>query len=539
MKLLVKEHCDGFVVKNKMFLPLEMSQKYDLGVREGGGRYLTRSGAFFFNKKGLKKALDEFIQDFEVVGCDDRSKKLIRLAHKRAKKEAAKADLSELIHYLDGKGKHLRPYQEEGVQFLLANQKALLADDTGLGKTVVILSALKYIEITSKVSPAVLVACSNIAMLTWLDEIEEWTDFEVYRIKAKKDFRLPKNGEVVLCTWGMLPDSSKSPRIKTKNFCLIGDEIQALKNPEAIRSKSWDRIKLSVEAKKGIVWGASATPLENKPKDFWEILGKCGIDKEVFGHFYRFKKLYGAYSGPHGLVWPEDGVDPRVPRIIKKKVLHRKKRDVLKELPKVMPPRYIKVRINQSSEVMRQLQEIEDYIAEHKLTIEKFIELVLRKKIDFIDMTAVRKLCAAAKIPTMLDYCRGMEESNEPVIIICCYKEPILQLKEKLGWEVITGEVSVSKRRKIVKAFQSGDLPALGCTLRAANESVTLTRANRMAFVDQDWNTGKNTQARGRIDRFGQTRNLYYDYFTIKNSIDEKVAEVLARKQSWNKLTFG
>ena len=37
----------------------------------------------------------------------------------------------------------LRPYQEEGVEFLSGNKSALLGDDMGLGKTVQTIVALK------------------------------------------------------------------------------------------------------------------------------------------------------------------------------------------------------------------------------------------------------------------------------------------------------------------------------------------------------------------------------------------------------------
>ncbi len=68
-----------------------------------------------------------------------------------------------------GLGGELKPFQRAGVAYLLAQRRAFLADEQGLGKTIEALATLEADE----AYPAIVV-CPASLKLNWMREIERW-----------------------------------------------------------------------------------------------------------------------------------------------------------------------------------------------------------------------------------------------------------------------------------------------------------------------------------------------------------------------------
>ena len=68
----------------------------------------------------------------------------------------------------------LRNYQIQGVEWLLKNNKGILADDMGLGKT---LQVIKSIQILLEIKEIqkVLVACPISLIKNWEEELSKWS----------------------------------------------------------------------------------------------------------------------------------------------------------------------------------------------------------------------------------------------------------------------------------------------------------------------------------------------------------------------------
>lgn len=70
-------------------------------------------------------------------------------------------------------------------------------------------------------------------------------------------------------------------------------------------------------------------------------------------------------------------------------------------------------------------------------------------------------------------------------------------------------------------------------TIRAASESLTLTRAATVLFVDRDWVPARNEQAEARAHRIGQTRPVMVLRFVADHPIDRRVASIIAAKEAF------
>ena len=97
---------------------------------------------------------------------------------------------------------------------------------------------------------------------------------------------------------------------------------------------------------------------------------------------------------------------------------------------------------------------------------------------------------------------------------------------------ILGADSSVSSQRA-VDAFQREDGPQLiVCSLKAASQGITLTRASNVAFLELDWTPARHDQAEDRLHRIGQDSAVTAWYLLAPDTIDETMAELLQRKRS-------
>ena len=96
----------------------------------------------------------------------------------------------------------------------------------------------------------------------------------------------------------------------------------------------------------------------------------------------------------------------------------------------------------------------------------------------------------------------------------------------------VVGADTAQQRDAAVQAFQDPDGPQLiVCSTRVAGQGITLTRASNVAFLDLEWSPAMHDQAEDRTHRIGQRDAVTAWYLLAAETIDEAMAEVLARKR--------
>ena len=75
-------------------------------------------------------------------------------------------------------------------------------------------------------------------------------------------------------------------------------------------------------------------------------------------------------------------------------------------------------------------------------------------------------------------------------------------------------------------------MPVFLLSLRAGGTGLTLTRADHVIHVDRWWNPAVEDQATDRAYRIGQTRPVQVHRLVTRGTIEERIAELLARKRA-------
>jgi len=436
-------------------------------------------------------------------------------------------------------------FQLKGVEFLQMHDKALLADDMGLGKTFQSLLALD--------GEPTIVVCPASLKFNWAKEIAQWRpDYSVKVCMGKTahrktkplhhlGFGVPKNkNEIYICNYEMLPRwlvkgsketnwelpvpksrNAKAMFNRLKKCVLIADEAHLCKSSKATRSK---RISVVSRLTKK-VWMLTGTPLVNRPPDLFGTLASFNMSFEVFGSWNSFVKAMNGTQNKYGKYeWgtPRQDVAEKMRRVM----LRRLKDDVL-DLP---AKRWSDLVVEPSAALEKMMTEAFSVANKHHISNWAHLKMVLMSELGFATMGKMRVAMAEARIPAMIDHCQAYEEAGEPLVIFSAHRKPIDILKQRKGWEVITGSTPLEERQEIVDQFQSGELKGIGLTIGAGSTGLTLTAASTMIFVDLDWNPSNNSQCEDRICRIGQNKSCHYIRMTSEHPLDIALLELLSWK---------
>jgi SNF2 family DNA or RNA helicase len=108
-------------------------------------------------------------------------------------------------------------------------------------------------------------------------------------------------------------------------------------------------------------------------------------------------------------------------------------------------------------------------------------------------------------------------------------------LQETFGREVLFlhGGVAQKARDRMVARFQEDDGPPIFLlSLKAGGTGLNLTAANHVFHFDRWWNPAVENQATDRAFRIGQKRNVQVHKFLCVGTLEEKIDEMIERKQA-------
>ncbi|PZS06810.1 MAG: hypothetical protein DLM64_15775 [Solirubrobacterales bacterium] len=96
----------------------------------------------------------------------------------------------------------------------------------------------------------------------------------------------------------------------------------------------------------------------------------------------------------------------------------------------------------------------------------------------------------------------------------------------------VLGRDDAHARADAVARFQCPDGPRMiVCSLRAASQGITPTRASNVAFLELGWTPARHDQAEDRCHRIGRESAVTAWYLLAPETIDETMATLLQRKR--------
>ncbi len=452
----------------------------------------------------------------------------------------------ELLTSPDGLHADLRPYQVRGYSWLAFLRGwglgACLADDMGLGKTIQALALVQREWMPNGKRPVLLV-CPTSVIGNWQKEAARFTPelpvlvhHGLKRAKGKAFAKAARKHAMVVSSYALLHRDAEHLR-QVKWDGVILDEAQNVKNASAKQSQAARSLQAAYRI------ALTGTPVENNVGDLWSIVEF--LNPGLLGSQESFRKAFlipiQAGYGPEAAV--------RLKRLTSPFILRRLKTDrsIISDLPEKMEMKvFCTLTKEQASLYKAVTQEAADAL-EGKEGIE-------RRGLVLATLAKLKQVCnhprhflgdnspIAGRSGKLARLTEMMEEAlsvGEAALIFSQFTEMgeilVRHLQESFGQEVffLHGGVPKKRRDDMVERFQAGDgAPSLFVlSLKAGGTGLNLTRANHVFHFDRWWNPAVENQATDRVFRIGQTRDVQVHKFLCAGTLEEKIDEMIERKQ--------
>jgi hypothetical protein len=420
---------------------------------------------------------------------------------------------------VSGLGGELKPFQRAGVRYLLAQRRAFLADEQGLGKTIEALATLE----ADGAYPAVVV-CPASLKLNWQRELEQWLPHRsTEMLEGTNATASPAGADVTVINYDIVAARldglcALAPR------ALVLDESHYCKNAAAKRSQAVARLAAAVP-REGLVLALTGTPVMNRPPELisqLRILGRLAD----FGSGAQFSQRFRGPDAHLRLHW----------HLRARCFARRLKADVLPQLP-AKTRSVVPVELDNEPEYRLAEQDVVAWLQSQPMdlrVLDAKVAAALRAE-RLVRLNALKLLAARGKLHAALAWIHDFCSSGERLVVFARHREVQRALLDRFPTALhILGEDAHVARDASVRAFQAADRrdnQLIVCSIEVAGQGLTLTQASNVAFLELDWTPAKHDQAEDRCHRIGQQDAVNAWYLLAAHTIDETIAGLLERKR--------
>ena len=436
-------------------------------------------------------------------------------------------------------------YQIDGIEFGLNKDRWLLLDAPGLGKTLQLIYLAQELKEKEGIEHCLIICGLNTLKNNWKDEIHKHSDMSCMILGEHKtkngkikigsvqerldDLKRPIEEFFVVTNIQTIRDSNIVSAIKNghnKFDMIILDEGHVCKSPTSIQGKNL----LKLSAKYMIL--ATGTILMNSPLDAYVPLKWIGADRSTYTNF---KFYYCNFTGQFNNIL----LGYRNMDILKDQledVSLRRTKDLLDLPEKTVITEYVDMNDKQHSFYDNIKEGIIQQVDKVKMSTASLLAMVTRLR----QATACPSILTTENIPSSKierasDLAKQIIENGDKVVIFSTFKDSLYELEKEFNgvdYVVCHGDVSDSDINILKNRFQEDDnCKIMLATWQKMGTGITLTAASYAIFLDTPWTSSQAQQAEDRIYRIGSKKPVFIYYLVCKDTIDERVNEIVKDKQ--------
>lgn len=439
-------------------------------------------------------------------------------------------------------------YQKDGIIYGLQNDRFLLLDAPGTGKSLQLTYLAEELKEREGLEHCLIICGINTLKANWKNEIKRHSKLDC-RILGE---RISKKGKYSIGSVKERLEDLKNPikeffvisNIETlrnddivkainngpnKFDMIVVDEIHTCKSPTSQQGKNL----LKVNKAKHLI-GATGTLLLNNPVDAYVPLKWIGAER---GTFTNFKYYYCNYTGQFNNIL----IGFRNLNILQDQIDRyslRRTKDILDLPPKNIIHEIIEMEPAQAK-----------FYNDLKEGIVKDVDLVDIKPSALLSMvTRLRQATScpniltsntnieSSKINRAVDLAEQIVSNDEKVIIFSAFKLTLDVLAKKLEQYkplLCTGDIKDSIVAANIEQFQTDpNCKIMLATVQKMSTGITLTAAKTEIIIDCAWTQAQNLQTEDRIHRIGSKEPVFIYYLWNNDSIDLRVKEIVESKEA-------
>jgi superfamily II DNA or RNA helicase len=429
----------------------------------------------------------------------------------------------------------LRPYQLDGFRWLAFLRKhglgGILADDMGLGKTLQTLALISQTRQADPGGPPFIIVAPTSVVPNWAAEAAKFTpDLSVATVTSRgpRLGELRRDTDAIVTSYALL-------RLDIEDYAdhdwsgLILDEAQYAKNHQSQTYQCARKLPAQIKI------AITGTPLENNLMELWSLLSITAPG--LFPSPDRFKEYYVT-----GIERKQNGeLLAQLRRRIRPILLRRTKEQVAKDLP-AKQEQVLEVELHPKhrrlyqTHLQRERQKVLGLIGDmnaNRFTILRSLTLLRQLSLHPALVDTAHGDIPSAKIDVLTEQLGDVIAGGHRALVFSQFTGFLSHVKHRLTSEGIQYcylDGSTRDRASVLNAFKTGSAPVFLISLKAGGFGLNLTEADYCFLLDPWWNPATEAQAVDRTHRIGQTRNVMVYRLIAKNTIEEKVMALKARK---------
>jgi SNF2 family DNA or RNA helicase len=453
------------------------------------------------------------------------------------------SDLSARTAPPPGLKAELRPYQQDGfgwLAFLWEHRLGgILADDMGLGKTLQCLALISHArQCRSPGEPAAgpfLIVAPTSVVANWAAEAARFApDLRVVTVSSTMARmgqglgELAAGADAVVTSYALLRmDFPAYAGVSWSGLLL--DEAQQAKNRQSKVYQCARRLAAPVKI------AITGTPLENNLMELWSLLSITAPG--LFPSPDRFRDYYARPIEREG-----DGQRlAQLQRRIKPLIRRRTKDQVAAELPAKqeqvleveLHPQHRKVYQTRLQRERQKVLGLIDDMDANRFAIFRALTLLRQLSLHAGLVDEAHAGLPSAKIDALVGQLREVAGGGHRALVFSQFTGFLGKVRDRLEAEGIPYcylDGGTRDRAAVVRDFKEGTDPVFLISLKAGGFGLNLTEADYCFVLDPWWNPATEAQAVDRTHRIGQTRSVMVYRLVAKDTIEEKVMALKARK---------
>ncbi|WP_346131717.1 SNF2-related protein [Lentzea roselyniae] len=433
----------------------------------------------------------------------------------------------------------LRPYQMDGFGWLSflweAQLGGILADDMGLGKTVQSLALICHAKQTAPDSAPFLIVAPTSVVSNWATESQRFAPGLTVRAISETSRKLGltldeavEGADVVVTSYALFRIDFDAYSALPWSGLLL-DEAQFAKNHQ---SKIHQCARLLPAPFKLAITG---TPMENNLMELWSLLSITAPG--LFPSPTRFREFYALPIEKHGDTDRLAALRRRIKPLVKR----RTKEQVVADLPAKqeqvleveLHPKHRKLYQTQLQRERQKVLGLVDDLSKNRFTILRSLTLLRQLSLHAGLVDDKHHDLPCSKVDALLEQLGDVIEGGHRALVFSQFTGFLDRVRAALdaaGVEYCYLDGKTRGRAAVLKRFKEGKAPVFLISLKAGGFGLNLTEADYCFLLDPWWNPATEEQAVDRTHRIGQTRSVMVYRLVAKDTIEEKVMALKAKK---------
>lgn len=430
------------------------------------------------------------------------------------------------------------PYQERAIRLMLTQAAVGLFLDPGLGKTSIVLAAIKILLTKRLITRVLIVAPLRVAEHTWPSEMNKWEEFDSLTYAVihgnHRNERLSLDVDIHLINPEGLPWLIENHGLNQYDVLVI-DESSKFKDSQTKRFKSLKPWIPNFKRR----WILTGTPVPNGLMDLFGQIYILDLGRSLGRFITHYRKEFFDPTGFGGYQWVQKpDAFPKIIERISPLLLRMSSAEFLEmpelinvTIPVPIPPEVIKIYRDVEEEFIAEVGTESIVAATGAVAGVKCRQIAngavyINDEHDYVELHD-------AKIRALEDLLE--ELGGNPALILYEFEHDKERIKKALGPDtvpVLGSGLSESQLYTLIERFNAGNLATLLGHPSSMGHGLNLQGAcHHIIWFGIPWNLEHYIQAIARVYRQGQKSQRVFVYHLVAElTVDVRVMNVLIEK---------